>query len=361
MTSREAKHVLEQLPFPVILMDNVGRTVFQNAVSRSENEGPSEEGEHVHEQHERNKEPEYVEDLEQKIQRDGDSFRMSIRTRDGRRQMILVQEPQDVRSLRSRENVAMRLLRDIFPLHIQDMLARVAEQSLPNDAGLTGLLHSDVTVAFIDIVGYTSMASQVSPRAVMTFLNTLFALLDDLTDHTGVQKIETSGDCYIVAGGLHDRTGSGAVSAARAVLAFAEMALSSTRSMMAPNGQAMRIRVGVHTGPCVSGIVGVKVPKFGLFGDTMNTASRMESTGKVGAVQASDSTYRLVQEDGREWVPTGGINIKGKGTMQTYVWTPPHEDARRIPIRRLESLQFRADLLHLLGKPRITRHASLDE
>jgi class 3 adenylate cyclase len=268
----------------------------------------------------------------------------------------------------------MRLLRDIFPMHIQDMLARVASEHLPNDAGLTGTLHNDVTIAFIDVVGYTTMASQVSPRSVMTFLNTLFLLLDDLTDRAGVQKIETSGDCYIVAGGLDNRRldnrrldnrrlGADARSSALSVLAFAEMALSGTRGMKAPNGQTMRIRVGMHTGPCVSGIVGVKVPKFGLFGDTMNTASRMESTGQVGAVQASESTYGLVADgEGRVWVPTGGISVKGKGVMQTYVWTPAHATSHSQICRiNTMTLQFRADLLRVLGAPRTTRHISFEE
>ncbi len=91
---------------------------------------------------------------------------------------------------------------------------------------------------------------------------------------------------------------------------------------MPHNGEPVVIRIGLHTGPCVSGLVGTKLPKFSIFGDTMNTASRMESTSKPGHIQVSASTWELLAEC-EEWQATGGVEIKGKGKMDTFFWQAP--------------------------------------
>ncbi|KAL6764591.1 nucleotide cyclase [Haematococcus lacustris] len=147
------------------------------------------------------------------------------------------------------------------------------------------------------IVGFTAMSKEVAPEAVMVFLNTLFALFDALCDKHGVMKVETAGDCYIVAGGILDlprtkgreqqqgaqeagftevlQEHDAADSAAR-VMAFAKDMMAASKLVRTPhNGQPVVIRIGLHTGNCVSGLIGQKIPKFAVFGDTMNVASRM--------------------------------------------------------------------------------------
>ncbi|GIL79504.1 hypothetical protein Vretifemale_8788, partial [Volvox reticuliferus] len=195
--------------------------------------------------------------------------------------------------------------------------------------------HSEVTLLFADIPGFTPMCNEVEPRQTMTLLNELYSRYDALLDEYGVYKVETIGDCYFVAGGLmrEDEDGMTAVCDrsskedplhAERVLAFAKAMLVAARQVVMPtNGQPVEIRVGLHTGPVVSGVVGTRMPRFCLFGDTVNTASRMESTGVPGAIHASAATFRrLPRTEQAKWKPTGGIQVKGKGLMQTYLWMP---------------------------------------
>ena len=131
------------------------------------------------------------------------------------------------------------------------------------------------------------MSKEVEPAEVMHFLNTLYSRYDMLLDEWGVYKVETVGDCYVVAGGLihKDKDGFGCVvrdnsgSHAHDVFGFAKAMVSEAQKVLMPhNQQPVLLRVGLHTGPIVSGIIGTRMPKFCLFGDAMNTASRMEST-----------------------------------------------------------------------------------
>ncbi|GFR51108.1 hypothetical protein Agub_g13438, partial [Astrephomene gubernaculifera] len=198
--------------------------------------------------------------------------------------------------------------------------------------------HPKVTVLFADIQGFTPMCKVLPPRVVMSFLNTLFTRFDAMLDEYGVYKVETIGDCYMVAGGLirEDEDGMSAVQGAGQVdpdqvanvVGFAKAMLSAASRVVLPtSGQPVRVRVGVHCGPVVSGVVGTRMPRFCLFGDTVNTASRMESTGVPGAVHASQEAWDMLRQRdpaaAEGWEPTGGIEVKGKGLMRTYVWTPP--------------------------------------
>ncbi|KAG2454676.1 hypothetical protein HYH02_000515 [Chlamydomonas schloesseri] len=192
--------------------------------------------------------------------------------------------------------------------------------------------HRNVTVLFADIVGFTSMCNELEPIAVMAFLNGLFTRFDCLCDIYGVYKVETIGDCFMAVGGLITVDGEGFKAVrgdgseddlhALKVLCFAKAMLREVALMTMPhNGQPLQLRVGLHSGPVTAGIVGAKMPRFCLFGDTVNTASRMESTCEPGAVHVSAATQALLPEE--DWAPTGGVQVKGKGTMQTFLWRPP--------------------------------------
>ncbi|EFJ48065.1 guanylyl and adenylyl cyclase family member [Volvox carteri f. nagariensis] len=149
------------------------------------------------------------------------------------------------------------------------------------------------------------MCKQVEPRAVMSMLNDLYSRYDRMLDQYGVFKVETIGDCYFVAGGLMHEDEDGMVAA---------MLEAAKQVALPTNGEPVQIRIGIATGPVVSGVVGQRMPRFCLFGDTVNTASRMESTGVPGAIHVSQSTYELLKDEA--WLPTGGIEVKGKGLMQ---------------------------------------------
>ena len=128
-----------------------------------------------------------------------------------------------------------------------------------------------------DIVGFTSMSKQVKPEAVMTFLNELFSIFDNLTDKYGVQKIETAGDCYIAATGIleGDNEGFSVIkehgdakrNAVRMILMAKAMLIVSRKVKMPHNGEPVTIRIGLHTGDCVTGLIGSKLPKFSVFGE----------------------------------------------------------------------------------------------
>ncbi|KAG2435629.1 hypothetical protein HXX76_006832 [Chlamydomonas incerta] len=191
--------------------------------------------------------------------------------------------------------------------------------------------HSAVSILFCDIQGFTAMCNMVKPATVMAFLNDLFTRLDALLDAFGVYKVETIGDCYMVAGGLmkvDEETGAVTVRSddvdplhAYRTVQFAKALLRAASSVRLPTtGEPVKLRVGIHSGSAMSGVVGTRMPRFCLFGDTVNTASRMESTGEAGAIHVSKAVFDLVP--GEAWEPTGGVQAKGKGVLETYKLRP---------------------------------------
>mmetsp|Transcript_18118 Transcript_18118/g.50743 ORF Transcript_18118/g.50743 Transcript_18118/m.50743 type:complete len:350 (-) Transcript_18118:842-1891(-) len=220
-----------------------------------------------------------------------------------------------------------------MPQHAIQFLALQSTAAVPQHVGQLARAHKGVTLLFMDIVGFTQMSKAVEPQEVMIFLNTLFSLFDQLTNMHGVHKVETAGDCYIVGGGIMSPQPSSdgfqvvaeddvdpAVSA-RQVMEFAKAMLEVAGQVKMPDThQPVRIRVGLHTGNVVSGLIGSKLPKFSVFGDAMNTASRMESTGVPGRIHVSEATRNLLPQE--EWEATGGVEVKGKGLMESYLWIP---------------------------------------
>ncbi|GFR46779.1 hypothetical protein Agub_g8408 [Astrephomene gubernaculifera] len=191
--------------------------------------------------------------------------------------------------------------------------------------------HDEVTVLFADIVSFTTMCGQVAPHQVMALLNDLFTLFDALVERHKVYKVETVGDCYMVCGGLveEDAEGFRCVKQgvdplhAQKVLAFATDMLAAARTVQLPSsGLPVRLRVGLHSGPVMSGVVGRKMPRFCLFGDTVNVASRMESTGVPGAIHVSARTRDLLGPLKQAFQPRGEVTVKGKGSMFTYLYDP---------------------------------------
>jgi ubiquitin carboxyl-terminal hydrolase 48 len=170
--------------------------------------------------------------------------------------------------------------------------------------------HDDVTILFTDIVGFTKISSTCSPAQVMIMLNKLFSIFDLASERHNIYKLETIGDAYMCAAGLNLKTekeklrtegyspngyesnfvakcnGTNAcpIFHATRMLNFAQDILKETEDFILPNQESLQIRIGVHTGDCMTGIVGMKMPRFCLFGDTVNTASRMESNGVAGRV-----------------------------------------------------------------------------
>jgi class 3 adenylate cyclase len=224
----------------------------------------------------------------------------------------------------------LSLLSDIFPRHVIEFLSLHDGVCPPEFIGSLARKHQDVTILFMDVVGFTAMSKTVEPQAVMTLLNQLFTIFDALCDVYGVQKVETAGDCYIAAAGILNAEENGfssivgcvedSVTGARRIMSLAKAMIAGSKTVLMPhNGEPVSIRIGIHTGPCVTGLIGTKLPKFSIFGDTMNTASRMESTSRPGLIQISEDTWMLLRRFER-FRSTGGVEIKGKGVMPTFIW-----------------------------------------
>jgi len=202
-----------------------------------------------------------------------------------------------------------KLLLNILPVPIAERL-KVREETIADS-------FPECSVLFADIVGFTPLSTKLGPKELVEFLNETFSVFDSFTDELGLEKIKTIGDNYMVAAGIPEPRDDHAV-------ALVEMALRMQRymdGMESIQGHSVSVRVGLNSGPVVAGVIGKKKFAYDLWGDTVNTASRMESHGIAGAIHLSESTATLVDEK-YELESRGEIEIKGKGKMKTFLIRP---------------------------------------
>jgi class 3 adenylate cyclase len=172
----------------------------------------------------------------------------------------------------------------------------------------------DVTVLFADIVNFTPLSERIAPEGVVRLLDELFSVFDQLAQRHGLEKIKAIGDAYMVVGGLPDPRPDHAQAVAEMALAMREEAARHT----GPGGQPLQVRIGIDTGPVVAGVIGRSKFSYDLWGDTVNTASRMESHGLAGCIQVTDRTYQRLQNRYR-FQRRGPIPVRGKAAMVTYL------------------------------------------
>ncbi|XP_019384057.1 PREDICTED: guanylate cyclase soluble subunit beta-2-like [Crocodylus porosus] len=171
------------------------------------------------------------------------------------------------------------------------------------------------TILFSDVVTFTNICAACEPIQIVNMLNSMYSKFDRLTNVHEVYKVETIGDAYMVVGGVPIPVASHAERVAN----FALGMQIAVREVMNPvTGDPIQIRVGIHTGPVLAGVVGEKMPRYCLFGDTVNTASRMESHGLPNKIHLSPTAFRALQNCGFEIAERGEIEVKGKGKMNTY-------------------------------------------
>jgi class 3 adenylate cyclase/tetratricopeptide (TPR) repeat protein len=191
------------------------------------------------------------------------------------------------------------LLKNILPRHtIKEML---------NNGKIAPKHFDSVSVLFTDFEDFTSVASEMTPDELIRQLNICFSAFDRIVEKHGLEKIKTIGDSYMAASGIPITSTTHAIDCVKA-------ALDMARCIKAIGGRSFRIRIGIHSGPVVAGIVGTKKFQYDIWGDTVNTASRMESSGEVGRVNISEATYQLVK-DHFHCEYRGEIEAKGKGRM----------------------------------------------
>uniref|UniRef100_A0AAX7UYG3 Guanylate cyclase n=1 Tax=Astatotilapia calliptera TaxID=8154 RepID=A0AAX7UYG3_ASTCA len=192
-------------------------------------------------------------------------------------------------------------------------------KSLKETGAVEPELYDEVTIYFSDIVGFTTLCQYSTPMEVVDMLNDIYKGFDSIVDHHDVYKVETIGDAYMVASGLPKRNGNRhAVDICRMALDI--LAFMGTFQLRHLPGIPVWIRIGVHSGPCAAGIVGIKMPRYCLFGDTVNTASRMESTGHPLRIHVSQPTIDILERTNCkfEYEMRGETYLKGKGTETTY-------------------------------------------
>ena len=215
-----------------------------------------------------------------------------------------------MRMLDEERGRAERLLLNILPQPIAERL------KLSHDVIAE---HSDqVTVLFADIVGFTPLSEAKTPHDLVQLLNRVFSAFDRLADAHGLEKIKTIGDAYMAVAGLPAAQPDHALRAARMALAMH----TSIAQVAAETGEPLVLRIGLHSGPVVAGVIGSRKFAYDLWGDTVNTASRMESHGLPGNIHCSEDTAALLQGQYR-LEARGAVEIKGKGEMNTFLLLAP--------------------------------------
>ncbi|CAH0562272.1 unnamed protein product [Brassicogethes aeneus] len=201
---------------------------------------------------------------------------------------------------------------------LYQLLPKTVARQLISGESVVAESFDQVTIYFSDIVGFTALSAESTPLQVVDLLNDLYTCFDSIIENFHVYKVETIGDAYMVVSGLPERNGNiHAREIARMSLALLK-AVKHFQIRHRPT-DPLQLRIGIHTGPCVAGVVGLKMPRYCLFGDTVNTASRMESNGLPLRIHVSPITKAVLDTFGSFILECRGeIEMKGKGKMTTY-------------------------------------------
>ncbi len=200
-----------------------------------------------------------------------------------------------------------------------NILPEAVAEELKEKGYADAQLIDQVTVLFTDFKGFTALSEQVTPKELVHDLHECFSAFDRICEKYGIEKIKTIGDAYMAAGGLPTPNNTHAQDVVRAALEMVEVVEKGKAKKVAAGLPFFEVRVGVHTGPVVAGIVGVKKFQYDIWGDTVNTASRMESSGEPGKVNVSQTTYALLHDHPEfSFSHRGKIAAKGKGDLEMF-------------------------------------------
>jgi adenylate cyclase len=218
---------------------------------------------------------------------------------------------------------------------LMNILPASVATRLKSNSSVIADKYDEASILFADMAGYTALAGDMAPDDLVHFLNRVFSEFDRLVEHHGLEKIKTTGDAYMVVSGLPAPRPDHAE-------ALAQLALdmrAAAADLPDPHGRGVAIRIGIGTGPIVAGVVGTRKFFYDVWGDAVNVASRMESTGVSGQIQVSHKAYERLRS---QFVLDGPseTNVKGKGRMQTWFLvgrqTPGFAPAMSAPISSKE-------------------------
>ena len=226
---------------------------------------------------------------------------------ENRRQEDLLQDKNEILSLE--KDKSEKLLLNILPADIAEELKEKGS-SEPN-------YFDQVTVLFSDFKDFTKLTEMMSPSELVNELNQCFTVFDQIMEDFKIEKIKTIGDSYMCAKGLEDKDDSHPKSIIKAAIKMQEFMVHRRKNHRIENKPFFEMRIGIHTGPVVAGIVGVKKFAYDIWGDTVNIASRMESACDVDQINISQTTYKLIKN---QFVCEyrGKIEAKNKGDIDMY-------------------------------------------
>ena len=218
---------------------------------------------------------------------------------------------------RSRKQIAHekeksdKLLLNILPSEIAEELKEKGRADARN--------FDMVSILFSDFKGFTQISEKLSAEELVGEINVCFKIFDAICEKYGIEKIKTIGDSYMAAGGIPVPSDNSVKSTLHAGLEMSAVMIKRRLEQEAKGGISFEMRVGIHTGPVVAGIVGVTKFQYDIWGDTVNTASRMESSGEVGRVNTSRAVYDLVKDDPEfKFQARGEVKTKGKGAVEMW-------------------------------------------
>jgi len=224
------------------------------------------------------------------------------------RKFLKDKEKEYLKRIEEEQRKSESLLLNILPAPIAERL-KAHELTIADS-------FPECSVLFADIVGFTPLSAKLGAKQLVDLLNEIFTTFDEFTEELGLEKIKTIGDSYMVAAGIPEPHPDHA----KAMVDMAERMLRHFEDMDDIEGETIAIRIGIHSGPVVAGVIGKKKFIYDLWGDTVNTAARMESHGIPGYIHVSLATAELIK--GTYKLESRGISeIKGKGAMETFLVT----------------------------------------